>query len=55
VILESRALAVTACRNSLEQQLTLECERQQALIDDSSFAQGVAAFAERRSPVFGGH
>ena len=53
-ILEARALASAAGRNSLEQQLILECERQQALIDGDSFAEGVRAFAERRLPVFAG-
>lgn len=53
-IQEARALAVAAGRNSLEQQLVLECERQQGLIDGDSFAEGVRAFAERRTPVFAG-
>lgn len=53
-IQEARALAVAAGRNSLEQQLLLECERQQALIDGDDFAEGVRAFAERRPPVFAG-
>lgn len=53
-VLEARALAVAAGRNSLEQQLVLECERQQVLIEGESFAEGVRAFAERRPPVFTG-
>ena len=53
-IQEARALAVAAGSNSLEQQLIFECERQQALIDGDSFAEGVRAFAERRPPVFAG-
>ena len=48
------ALFAASERSSLEQQLSLERERQEELIDGKSFAEGVRAFGERRKPVFRG-
>lgn len=53
-VAEARALFAASEANTLAQQLALECARQQVLIDGDSFAEGVLAFAERRSPVFPG-
>ncbi|MGE0097209.1 MAG: enoyl-CoA hydratase-related protein [Hydrogenophaga sp.] len=53
-ILEARAMLDAAERNSLEAQLELERQRQAALIDGESFAEGMRAFVERRKPVFRG-
>jgi 2-(1,2-epoxy-1,2-dihydrophenyl)acetyl-CoA isomerase len=53
-ILEARALFDAAERNTLSQQLALECQRQESLIDDESFAEGMLAFVERRKPSFRG-
>src|SRR5437762_10179708 len=43
---EARALFAASERSSLEQQLSLERERQEELIDGKSFAEGVRAFGE---------
>jgi 2-(1,2-epoxy-1,2-dihydrophenyl)acetyl-CoA isomerase len=51
---EARALFAASERNGLDQQLALERERQEALIDDEAFAEGLRAFAERREPAFRG-
>jgi 2-(1,2-epoxy-1,2-dihydrophenyl)acetyl-CoA isomerase len=51
---ETRALLDAAEHNGLAQQLELERQRQQALVDGESFAEGVRAFAERRRPRFRG-
>ena len=53
-IAETRALLDAAEDNTLDQQLVLERERQAALIDGASFAEGVQAFMQRRKPVFSG-
>ena len=50
--LETRRAADTAFAGSLAAQLDLEAERQQELIDAPAFAEGVAAFMQRRDPVF---
>ena len=39
---------------SLEEQLALEAELQQTAVDSADFAEGVAAFLEKRSPSFTG-
>jgi 2-(1,2-epoxy-1,2-dihydrophenyl)acetyl-CoA isomerase len=49
---EIRAIFAAAERNTLPQQLALERERQQELIDGPAFAEGLAAFHERRPPAF---
>lgn len=51
---EARALLQAAEHNSLDQQLSLERERQAALIDGASFTEGMQAFMERRPPLFSG-
>jgi 2-(1,2-epoxy-1,2-dihydrophenyl)acetyl-CoA isomerase len=53
-ILEARAIFAASERHTFAQQLDLERERQQALIDGASFAEGTRAFIERRKPVFPG-
>jgi 2-(1,2-epoxy-1,2-dihydrophenyl)acetyl-CoA isomerase len=51
---ETRALLDAAERNTLDEQLALERQRQAELIDGESFAEGLRAFAERRRPRFRG-
>lgn len=53
-IIETRALLDAAERNTLPDQLELERQRQAALIDGESFAEGMRAFAERHKPKFRG-
>lgn len=51
---EVRALFGASAHNGLTEQLQLERQRQAALIDGESFAEGMRAFLERRPPVFRG-
>ncbi len=51
---EARALLSHAERAELPAQLDYERDRQRELIDRPEFAEGVQAFLQRRSPVFGG-
>ncbi|MBO9687580.1 MAG: enoyl-CoA hydratase/isomerase family protein [Mitsuaria chitosanitabida] len=52
-VLEARALFEAAGSNDLATQLGYEADRQCVLIDGAAFKEGVAAFRERREPVFG--
>lgn len=49
---EIRAIYDLAGRQTLAQQLHSEAERQRALIDLPTFAEGVQAFLDKREPVF---
>jgi 2-(1,2-epoxy-1,2-dihydrophenyl)acetyl-CoA isomerase len=51
---EVRALLDAAERNTVDAHLELERQRQTALIDGESFAEGLRAHAERRPPRFKG-
>lgn len=51
-VLEARAAFAAAETSSLEAQLAYECGRQRELIDGPAFQEGVAAFFEKRAPVF---
>lgn len=50
--LETRRAFDAAAGNTLAEQLTYEAERQRELIDRPEFAEGVAAFLEKRPPQF---
>jgi len=52
--LEARRAFDAAAANTLAQQLSYEAERQRVLLDLPSFAEGVAAFSEKREPRFPG-
>jgi len=52
-VAEARALFTAAEHNDLAAQLALEKDRQQALLGRPAFAQGLAAFLQRRKPTFG--
>ncbi|MGO4391228.1 enoyl-CoA hydratase-related protein [Variovorax sp. M-6] len=49
---EIRAVHESAASQSLVGQMRYEAERQRELIDRPEFAEGVAAFMEKRDPVF---
>ena len=49
---EARRAVDAAFANELASQLEYETERQRALIDTPAFAEGLAAFLEKREPVF---
>ena len=53
-VMEARQLLAAAESNTFEEQLALERDRQMDLIEQSNFAEGVAAFAARRKPAFKG-
>lgn len=53
-IVEARRLFAAAETNSIEAQLALERSRQMELIEHPNFAEGVAAFAAKRKPLFRG-
>jgi len=50
--IETRNAYATAARNALQEQLNYETQRQRELIGRPEFSEGVAAFGERREPVF---
>jgi 2-(1,2-epoxy-1,2-dihydrophenyl)acetyl-CoA isomerase len=52
--LEARRAFDVAGTNTLPAQLSYEAERQRELLDLPSFAEGVAAFTEKREPRFPG-
>ncbi|SFM83076.1 enoyl-CoA hydratase-related protein [Variovorax sp. OV329] len=53
-VLEARQALEASARHTLPEQLHYESERQRELIDQPSFAEGVAAFLQKRAPVFPG-
>jgi 2-(1,2-epoxy-1,2-dihydrophenyl)acetyl-CoA isomerase len=52
IALEARRAFLAADANGLAAQLDLERERQSVLLDTPSFAEGAAAFIEKRAPRF---
>ena len=50
----SKRLFERAAASSLEEQLELEAQLQVAATRTEDFAEGVAAFLEKREPRFGG-
>ena len=53
-VLEARNAFAASERNTLDEQLHYESERQRELIDKPSFGEGVAAFLQKRPAVFEG-
>ena len=51
---EARNAFAASERNTLDEQLHYESERQRELIDKPSFGEGVAAFLQKRPAVFEG-
>lgn len=51
---EARNAFAASERHSLDEQLHYESERQRELIEKPSFGEGVAAFLQKRPPVFAG-
>ncbi len=49
---EARNAFAASERHTLDEQLHYESERQRALIEQPSFGEGVAAFLQKRPPVF---
>ena len=53
-VVEARRALEASARHTLPEQLHYESERQRELIDRPEFAEGVAAFLQKRAPVFPG-
>lgn len=53
-VIEARRAFDAAAANTLPEQLAYEAERQRVLLDLPSFAEGIAAFGEKREPRFPG-
>ncbi|HYP71114.1 MAG TPA: enoyl-CoA hydratase-related protein [Variovorax sp.] len=53
-VLEARRAFEASARHTLPEQLHYESERQRELIDRPTFAEGVAAFLQKRAPSFPG-
>ena len=51
---EARDAFAASERHTLDEQMHYESERQRELIDKPSFGEGVAAFLQKRPPVFAG-
>ncbi|RYF32245.1 MAG: enoyl-CoA hydratase [Comamonadaceae bacterium] len=51
---EARDALAASERHTLDEQMHYESERQRELIDKPSFGEGVAAFLQKRPPVFAG-
>ncbi|MBS0343381.1 MAG: enoyl-CoA hydratase/isomerase family protein [Proteobacteria bacterium] len=51
-VVEARRALEASARHTLPEQLHYESERQRELIDRPEFAEGVAAFLQKRAPVF---
>lgn len=51
---EARDAFAASERHTLDEQMLYESERQRELIDKPSFGEGVAAFLQKRPPVFAG-
>jgi 2-(1,2-epoxy-1,2-dihydrophenyl)acetyl-CoA isomerase len=51
-VIEARRALEASAQHSLDQQLHYESERQRELLDGEAFAEGAAAFLQKRKPVF---
>jgi 2-(1,2-epoxy-1,2-dihydrophenyl)acetyl-CoA isomerase len=51
-VLEARQAIEASQRHTLSEQLHYESERQRELLNRPTFAEGVAAFLQKRAPVF---
>jgi 2-(1,2-epoxy-1,2-dihydrophenyl)acetyl-CoA isomerase len=53
-VIEARRAFEASARHTLPEQLHYESERQRELLNRPSFAEGVAAFLQKRAPEFPG-